>query len=185
VTRVHAARDERAAWTGRVIDAHDGAPIPRAELEIVRPGFERSDLLAHATTNEAGRFELRCDERRRGDRLAVSSRLHATLHKGVPEFGEIEIALVLRRRALLHRLVAWAKERGAPFDAMPEPTPAHVARAAVGEPRAARWAGKVERAAFGPEEVDAQMERDVDQEAPTRNGSSAERLEKDVDDTPR
>ena len=47
-------------------------------------------------------------------------------------------ALVLRKRALLDRLVEWARRRGLPYDARPEPTPGHVRRAAAGEFTVAR-----------------------------------------------
>jgi hypothetical protein len=183
VTVVHAVREGGTGWTGRVMDAHDTTAIQGAEIEMVRSGFDRNHTIARTTTDETGRFELRCQEQRKGDELQASSRLHATLCQPAPAFGEIEIALVLRRRALLDRLVGWARAQGAPFDAAREPTPAQVAR--VADPDAARWARKVERAAFGPEEVDARVERDVEEGAPARAPGSAKRLEKDVDDTPR
>jgi hypothetical protein len=184
VTVVRAGQDSGAGWTGHVLDAHDATPLRGAEVAIVRPGFGESDALARATADEAGRFELRCDALREGDRLEVSARLHATLRQPVPAFGEIEIALVLRRRALLDRFVAWARERGAPFDTAREPTPGQVARAAIGDRSTARWARKVERAAFGPEEVDADVERDLEEGAPSSSIGSVEHLEKEVDDTP-
>jgi 5-hydroxyisourate hydrolase-like protein (transthyretin family) len=170
-------------WTGRVMDAHDAIAIHGAEIEIVRSGFDGSHTIARTTTDETGRFELPCEEPKKGDELKASARLHATLRRRAPTFGEVEIALVLRRRALLDRLIAWARAQGAPFDAAREPTPAQVARGA--EPDAARWARKVERAAFGPEEVDARVERDAEEGAPERAQGSAKRLEKDLDDTPR
>jgi hypothetical protein len=185
VTVVRAREEAGAGWTGRVIDAHDAAPIGAAEVRILRAGVEPSEPLARATTDDAGRFELRFEERGEGDQLAVSSRLHATLRQRAPAFGEIEVALVLRRRALLDRLVAWAKARGAPFSDAREPTPGQVARAGAGDLRVEKWAGKVERAAFGPDEVDAEVERQIDEVAPPLPPGSAERLEKDVDDPPR
>jgi hypothetical protein len=73
---------------------------------------------------------------------------------------------VLRKRALLSRLVSWAKLRGRPFDARPEPTPGHVKRAAADDLRVARWADAVERAAYAGGPVDARVEEDVDRLAP-------------------
>jgi hypothetical protein len=84
----------------------------------------------------------------------------------LPEAGELDVALVLRKRALLDRLVAWARRRGLPFDARPEPTPGHVRRAAAGEFTVARWADAVERAAFGGQVVDAHAEKEVERLAP-------------------
>jgi hypothetical protein len=183
VTVVRAVREGGTGWTGQVMDAHDTTAIAGAEIEIVRSGFDGSHTIAHTTTDETGRFELPGEEQRKGDELQASSRLHATLCLRAPAFGEIEIVLVLRRRALLDRLIGWARAQGAPFDAAREPTPAQVAR--IADPDAARWARKVERAAFGPEEVDARVERDVEEGAPVRTPGSAKRLEKDIDDTPR
>jgi hypothetical protein len=185
MTVVRAIHDAGTRWTGLVIDAHDATPIRGATVEIVRPGVERSERLAHTSTDDMGRFELPCDTRREGDRLDVSSRLHSPLRQRAPAYGELEVALVLRRRALLDRLVAWAKDRGAPFNAAPEPTPGQVARAGAFDPRIEQWARRVERAAYGPEDVDARVEGDADEGAPPLSPGSAEPREKDVDDTPR
>jgi len=80
----------------------------------------------------------------------------------LPVAGELEIALVSRRRKLLERLVQWARRRGPPFDARPEPTPAQVRRAAESAmPAAAEWASAIERAAFDRDDVDARVENEV------------------------
>jgi hypothetical protein len=76
--------------------------------------------------------------------------------------GELQISLVSRRRTLLRRLVEWAKRRGAPFDASPEPTPAYIKRMAGEDARTARWAGAVENAAFGLEAVDSALETEIE-----------------------
>ncbi len=166
VTLVRAREDAHAPWTGRVIDAHDATPLCGAQVEIVRPRLETGAPLARATADEAGRFELRYDALEDGDQIAASARLHGTLCRSVPAFGEIEIALVQRRRALLDRLIAWARERGAPYDKVGEPTPAQVAGSAASDSMTALWARKVERAAFGPDDVDALVERNVEEGAP-------------------
>jgi hypothetical protein len=77
---------------------------------------------------------------------------------------------------LLDRLVAWARRRGKPFDARPEPTPGHVRRAAgrlefeVDQRARAeeieQWATAVERAAYGGAPVDARAQAKVDDLAP-------------------
>ena len=84
----------------------------------------------------------------------------------MPAPGELDVALVLRKRALLDRLVAWARSRGKPFDGRAEPTPGHVRRAAAAELSVARWADAVERAAYGEGLVDEQAQQEVDRLAP-------------------
>jgi hypothetical protein len=84
----------------------------------------------------------------------------------LPPAGELSIALVLRRRELLVRLVGWARKRGRPFDVKPEPTPGHVRRAAADDFQTARWADAVERAVFGSEDVDARVEREIERMIP-------------------
>jgi hypothetical protein len=105
-----------------------------------------------------------------GDELACEGPLHGQLRRPMPEPGELDVALVLRKRALLDRLVAWARRRGLPFDARPEPTPGHVRRAAAGEFTVARWADAVERAAFGGQVVDSRVEGEVERLAPDQPG---------------
>src|SRR5208283_5709207 len=97
-----------------------------------------------------------------GDQITVEGALHARVVRSAPARGILEVALVSRRRAVLRRLVDWAKRRGGRFDAMADPTPAQVRRAAGEDARAARWAGAVEAAAFGPGTVDASVEAEID-----------------------
>jgi hypothetical protein len=170
---VRPAADSRVGWTGQVIDAHDGIGIGSAEVRVERPAFGGTEVLAGTKTNDAGRFELRCDSARRGDQLVVSGHLHATLVKNLPALGQMEIALVLRRRALLDRLVSWARRRGQPFDASPEATPGHVARVGRGDADTRAWAEAVERAGFGPDVIDALAESRIDRIAP--QGARAKR----------
>jgi hypothetical protein len=101
-----------------------------------------------------------------GDELAIEAPLHVSLRKPLPQAGELDAQLVLRKRALLARLVVWARQRGKPFDARPEPTPGHVRHAAGEDFRVARWADAVERAAFAGEEIDALKESEIDKLAP-------------------
>jgi hypothetical protein len=98
--------------------------------------------------------------------MAVEAPLHARLVQPLPPPGELSVALVLRRRALLGRLVTWARGRGRPFDVKPEPTPGHVRRAAADDFTTARWADAIERAVFGGGEVDARMENEIERMAP-------------------
>ena len=151
-----------SGWRGIVSDAHDAAPIPRARLRIVAPTFEGDGVIADVTADDDGNFRLE-GEPVQGARLMVESEFHASYEQALPPPSVLGIALVTRRRALLERLVRWARRQGAPFDMVPEPTPGHVRRAAARNesPAIADWAANVERAAYGPEAVGAATERDV------------------------
>jgi hypothetical protein len=153
-------------WKGRVTDADDATGIAAARVQIERPAFGRADVLASVMADSDGRFDLPPTERRVGDELSIEAPLHVALRRPLPAPGELDAQLVLRKRALLGRLVAWARLRGHPFDRRPEPTPGHVRRAAVGDFEVVRWAEAVERAAFAGEAVDARVEADIDRLAP-------------------
>jgi hypothetical protein len=163
VVRAAGAND---GWKGRVTDADDGSGIAAARVQLERPAFGRADVLASVVADAEGRFVLPPTERRLGDELAIEAPLHVALRRPLPPPGELDAQLVQRKRALVGRLVAWARLRGRPFDARPEPTPGHVRRAAGGEFEVARWAEAVERAAFACEPVDAHVEADIDRLAP-------------------
>jgi hypothetical protein len=164
---VRAVQDARVGWSGRVLDAHDGVAIAEVEVRLERPSFTGSDLLARTVTGTGGRFELRYDSSRKGDRLIASAPFHETVNQGLPAFGEIEVALVARKRALLERLVQWAKAVKGGKPGRIEPTPGLVARSAV-DPKVEQWARAVEAASFGPDPVDAQAEAVVESLAPRR-----------------
>lgn len=160
-----------SGYRGVVVDAHDGAPIARAELTIVVPSFEGSGIAARALADEDGAFVLEPSDPHavRGDaRLVVEAEHHARYEEALPPPSTLSVALVTRRRALLERLVKWARRQGAPYDAPPEPTPGHVRRAAARAQAETveAWARRVEAAAFGPAAVDAEREREVRAEEP-------------------
>ncbi len=159
-------------WRGRVIDADDGSPIAAARVQIERPAFGRAEIVGTTVSDEDGRFALSGAVPRTGDSLVLEAPLHVTLRRALPPPGELDAQLVLRKRALLGRLVGWAKTRGRPFDARPEPTPGHVRRAAGDDLRVARWAEAVERAAYAGGPVDARAEEDVNQLAPAPVGEA-------------
>ena len=159
-------RDSRAGWSGRVIDAHDAVPIRGARVRIERPGFERAAVIGSAFANEQGRFELRAEAGDGFDELVIDGPLHAELRQPLPPCGELQVALVLRKRRLLERMVAWAKRRGRPYDSSPEATPGHVRRAAGNDFAMAKWADAIEKAAYGGGDVDARLEAEVDRLAP-------------------
>jgi len=153
-------------WTGRLLDAHDGGAVAGARVAIERPGFEGVETVAQTTSEADGAFALGPVDARPGDELVAEGRVHAAIRRPLPPAGELQITLVLRRRALLERLVAWARRRGRPFDAQPDATPGHVRRAAGQDVALARWAEAVERAAYAGGEVDQRTQSEVDRLAP-------------------
>lgn len=154
-------------WRGRVTDAHEGTPVRGARVWIERGTFEGRSILASVAADEDGAFALPGIEGVIGDeQIAVEAPLHSRLLQQLPPAGELSIALVLRRRALLGKLVAWARGRGRPFDIKPEPTPGHVRRAAADDFQTARWADAIEKAVFAGGDVDARMESEIERMAP-------------------
>jgi hypothetical protein len=153
-------------WTGQVTDAHDGVPVPKARLSIERAGFEGVEVLAETLSDATGAFVLPPVESRPTDVLVVEGHLHANLRRALPPSGEIVVTLVLRKRALLDRLVAWAQRRGTPYDMAADPTPGHVREVAGNDLVVANWAGAVEIAAYGGGDVDEQEQTRVDTLAP-------------------
>ncbi|MFT3771943.1 MAG: carboxypeptidase-like regulatory domain-containing protein [Minicystis sp.] len=160
--QVIASPPDLAGWRGTVADAHDGSPIAGASLAIVAPSFQGDGTVGRTTADERGAFTLE-GAYRNDARLVVTSPDHATHEQALPPPSVLRVALITRRRAILERLVRWARQRGAPFDGAPEPTPGHVrraaARASVAEVEA--WAGHVEQAVYGPERVDEAREREI------------------------
>ncbi len=169
IALVAAGRSEEG-WKGRLRDAHDGGPVAGARVAVERRGFERVETVVQAWSDADGSFHLPAlpapPSQVPGDEIVAEGQLHASLRRPLPPAGELDIALILRKRALLERLVAWARGRGAPFDARPEATPGHVRRAAGSEFTVARWADAVERAAYGGQNVDAAAQAEVDRLAP-------------------
>ena len=154
-------------WKGTVTDAHEGYPITGAVLKIVTSGFDGDRILAQVTSDEVGAFAL--DEAPpQGARLVVEGDLHATYEQALPPPSLIRVALITRRRALLDRLVKWARTRGGAFDGAKEPTPGHVRRVASRNATqdVEAWARRVEHAAFGPEPVTRAVEHEVQHAEP-------------------
>lgn len=147
-------------WRGVVVDAHEGTPVAGARLSIVVPSFQADGVIARAMTDEHGAFSFEPTSARDA-RLVVEAELHSKYEQALPPPSALHVALVTRRRALLDRLVRWARHQGAPFDGPAEPTPGHVRRAAArlelqeGErwTSVEKWAARVESSAFGPDPV--------------------------------
>jgi hypothetical protein len=156
-------------WKGQVADAHDGYPIGQAELSVVTLSFDRKHVVASTRTAADGTFSLELADIPKDARLVVEGELHATYEQPLPAPSILRVALVTRRRALLDRLVRWARTRGSPFDSPREPTPGHVRRVAsrTGAERVETWAGRVEAAAFGPEAVTRDVEAAIVEAEPT------------------
>ena len=168
-----AARGE-VGWRGRIVDAHEGTPVQGARVWVERGTFEGRSVLASVGTDADGAFQLPGLQGLVGDeQMAVEAPLHARLVQALPPAGDLSIALVLRRRALLGRLVTWARQRGRPYDVKPEPTPGHVRRTAADDFQTARWADAIERAVFGGGDVDARMQGEIERMAPAEPGSAA------------
>jgi hypothetical protein len=161
VVRKHAKDDGK--WDGDVIDAHDGAAIAGATVRVRAPTLDGDDAILEIVCDERGRFAFELSQRPDGAEIVAEASKHSEQRKALPPAGTLRIALITRRRALVRRFVQWAQFRGAPYDAKPEPTPAHVRAVASRRDRddVERWAGAVERAAFGPGEVDEHVEREV------------------------
>ncbi len=153
-------------WRGVVVDAHDGQPVPNADVQILRPTFDGDNTVARCSTDDDGRFELSDIEVPREAKLCVDADLHARYEIPMPGPSVLRVTLVTRRRALLDRLVRWARLHGTPFDSTREPTPGHVRRAAsrAGERAIESWAGRVESTAFGPSPVTRRAESTVGSE---------------------
>lgn len=164
------ASDKDATYTGIVEDAHEGVGIPRARVWVSRGTFVGEEIRVSVVTDDDGRFAFDLDGALPSDTLSAEGPFHARHVSKVPAAGELRITLVTRKRKLLERLVAWAKQRGAPFDARPEPTPGHVKRAAGREDDVATWARAVEEAAFAGTEVDERAEIEIDALFPGREG---------------
>jgi hypothetical protein len=153
-------------WTGRVADAQDGLAIAQARVAIERRGFDQVHVVSETTSDRDGAFALLPADVRPGDELDAEGPLHAPVRHPLPPSGELTVALVLRKRALLDRLVAWARRQGGAYVAPPDPTPAHVRRAAGSNVAVARWANAVEEAVYGDGAVDEQGQADVDRLEP-------------------
>lgn len=164
---VEAAPAGEPRWTGRIIDAHDRVPIADVRIWVERGTFDGTEVLADTVSDREGRFRFTIEGPlevgRSGVRVLAEGRLHGRYAENLPPPGRLSVALLSRKRALLARLVTWARRMGSPFDARPEPTPGHVRRAAGTRSDAGRWAEAVERAVFDRSEVDASVEAEIEQ----------------------
>lgn len=158
-------------WKGVVTDAHDGSPIEHAHLKVVVGRLDPSgaQIVGDAYSDNMGAFAIELDFIE-GARLVVDGDLHAEHEQALPPPSVLRVALVTRRRALLDRLVRWAKARGGSYDSTREPTPGHVRRVAsrAQASEIESWARQVERAAFGDAPVTRVVDVDVQRLEPNR-----------------
>lgn len=166
------ARTENGNLLGQVLDAHTGSPVTRASVEVLLPGVETARTLARVEADDEGRFELDAsvvqEDRGATPRLKIGAPDYSALDRPLPKGGHLVIHLVTTRRAILGRLVNWARRRGTPWGGPLPPTPAHVAHIAEGrrEEATARWARDVETAVFGPENPTEETERALQRQEP-------------------
>lgn len=148
---------------GTIVDAHDGNPIRDARVRILLPTFTGEGVAATTLSDQRGAFELPPQMRGEGARLEVTAAHHSRLSRDLPGPGQVLISVVSRRRALLERLVSWARTRGRPWAVATDPTPGHIIATAQREQHegALQWARAVEEAAYGPIVPDERREEEV------------------------
>jgi hypothetical protein len=112
-----------------------------------------------------------------GARLRVWAPMHSEVERALPPQGRVSIALTSRRRAVLRRLIRWARALGAPWARGGEPTPGEIADIAArrGDSRTARWAEGIQAAAFGRAPVDEALETALREAEPTWHQTSPRR----------
>jgi hypothetical protein len=154
-----------SGWSGTVRDAHDGRPISGARVTAALPSLLAEAGGASTVSDAYGHYVLPPlrEPIPEGAQLLVASRLHSDFQRPLPPQGRVDVTLTSRRRALLGRLVRWARSAGPPWHRATEPTPGEIANVAVrrGDLDTARWAESVQAAAFDHSEVDDEREAAV------------------------
>jgi hypothetical protein len=157
--------DDGTHWKGTVVDAHEGTLLSGVRVVVRAATLEGDGVVLTTESDGEGRFAFELDKRPEGAELCATSMTHSEEKRALPPAGTLRIALVTRRRAVLRRLVSWARVRGGAYDLQPEPTPGHVRRTADRE-EVRTWATDVEQVAFGPNEVDEADETRVREREP-------------------
>ena len=155
---VIASRRGDTRYNGLVLDAHDGSPIAGATIMVRAPSLDDTGVVISTTSDGFGAFAFELHERPDAAEIVAEAPLHSRQQRALPIAGKLRIALMTRRRAIVQRLVQWARVRGRPYDQQPDPTPAHVRKQAGGRAAVEGWAAGVEQAAYGPAAVDAHVE---------------------------
>lgn len=151
-----------SGWAGTVTDAHDGSPIAGALITAILPSLREDAPSVSAVSDAQGYFALPPlrETIPEGAQLRVTARLHGDLQRPLPPQGRVAVALTLRKRALLERLVRWARAAGPPWYRATEPTPGEVADVALrrGDHDTALWAEGIQNAAFAGSDVEEHHE---------------------------
>src|SRR5262249_1870153 len=133
-----------------------------ARLSVVVPSFEGDGVVARVVADERGNFALEAPYRSDA-RLVVESAEHSTHEQALPPHSVLGVALITRRRALLERLVRWARQRGGAPGGGGRGRRRGAGRGAAGGAGGGgvgAGASGIKRAAYGPEGVDGALERD-------------------------
>ena len=145
--------DANIGWEGSVVDAHESHPLGSVRIALVQQGFGRTNVLFEVHSDEAGTFCIPRSAVPQGTHceLVVDATAYATFTTELPPPGHVKLHLVSIRRAILDRLVAWSRRKGAPFRSKSDPTPDWIAQVARqrGNQEVERWAKAVSTAAFG------------------------------------
>lgn len=149
-------------FRGRVVDAHEGTPVAAVDVIVRHATLDGDGILAREKTDANGAFAFELPPHHRAElRIETRSRLHISESQALPRGGSLVVLLTTRRRALLARFVRWTTRAGPPFDTATEATPAEIRALATERPDLWQWSNAIERAAFGPKEVDAALEAQV------------------------
>jgi hypothetical protein len=110
VELIRASASPSAGWAGFVRDAHTGASVGGATLEIIAPSVSGKNVVGTTQSDGAGAFHLAAGPALpEGARLSVSAEGYSTQLGRVPGAGEILVRLTARRRKLLEELVLWTE----------------------------------------------------------------------------
>jgi hypothetical protein len=169
---VRPVQHARIGWMGEIIDAHESTPVAGAEVKIERADFRGRTAVATTRADAAGRFKLGWVEIAPGDELVVEGPLHSALRRAVPAEGELRVAIVSRKRAILASLVSWARAKGGAYAGKLEPTPGLIRRLAQNDYRTARWADAVEKGAFDAVTIDRAAEESIEGMRPDAAGNA-------------
>lgn len=149
---LHEAGRKSGPISGRVLDAHTGDPLNGMRVALSEVGPEKSHFLEQVTTDSSGAFDFTTRlENHPLLVLSVEGENYMSLSSAA-RAAELTVHLTLRRRALVHGLVTWARKAGRPWDEKPAATPSSVEKTATerGDLSKAEWARKVAAAAYGP-----------------------------------
>lgn len=149
---VQARKMTSGAIRGTVVDAHTQLPLLGVQVQLIQTTATGSPVIETTWTNGLGEFCL--SQHFEGSSLvALVFTGQALMTLSTPVIAaEFDVTMTGRRRAVIEQLIAWAKLRGRPWDARPNPTVGHVISVAKTSRQAELqfWAEQVEKAGYGP-----------------------------------